>query len=93
MWSWIKSLFQKEETQVDDEQDDVIYACPKCGSTQIGYFTGLVNYSDVVIRGKHPKYGQSARCTICGFKTKVYLEDDNNTCLCELVEVKKDTNV
>jgi predicted nucleic-acid-binding Zn-ribbon protein len=84
MWKWIEKLFKKEEPEPEVE----IYACPKCGSTNLGYYTGLVNFIQVINDIEKPKYGESARCLSCGYSTEVYLEDSDKDVSYELVRVK-----
>lgn len=84
MWRWLKKLFKKEEKEV-------VYVCPKCGSSDIGYFTGLINYIQVITGQEHPRYGQSAKCNTCGFRTEVY-EDDEDLYLNELRKVYRNAN-
>ena len=69
--TWFKELFKKD----DDEVHLDIIQCPKCGSTDIGYFTGLVNYVQVIQDKEDPKYQQTARCNNCGYSVKSEIDD------------------
>jgi predicted nucleic-acid-binding Zn-ribbon protein len=84
MWKWVEKLFKREEPEPEVE----IYACPHCGSTNLGYYTGLVNFIQVINDIEKPKYGESARCLNCGYRTEVYLEDSDKDISYELVRVK-----
>lgn len=68
--SWFKDLFKKEDEDVHLE-----VRCPKCGSTKIGYFTGLANYVQVIQDKEEPKYQQTARCENCGYSVRSEIDD------------------
>lgn len=57
LFDWFKNLWN----------DDVEYFCPKCGSSNIGYFSVTSNFSQLV-NGKDPEYENGYRCLDCGYK-------------------------
>lgn len=84
MWKWVEKLFKKEE----EPEEDIVYACPYCGSTNLGYYTGLINYIQVVHGLEHARYAQSARCLNCGYRTEAYEEDSDKGIEFELRRIK-----
>ena len=79
--SWFKEVFGEDD---EDVHEDWEYACPKCGSTNLGYFSGLANYVQVIQGTEEPRYVQSVCCNDCGFKHKGSVDDEN-----EYLEVLK----
>jgi len=70
MLNWIKNLFKKE---IDLE--DYILRCPVCNSDKIGYYTGLVNYIQVMQGKEEPEYKQTAKCMDCGYSVESEVGD------------------
>lgn len=69
--NWIKNLFKKEEINLED----FVLRCPKCNSDKIGYYTGLVNYVQVIQGKEDPAYKQTAKCMDCGFSVDSEIDD------------------
>lgn len=44
---------------------NIRYKCPKCGSTNLNYVSGLVNWHEVVIEDKKPKFQSKIICNDC----------------------------
>lgn len=85
--SWLVEKFRKEE---DFEIEDYEFACPKCGSKQLGYSTVICNFASVVAKDEDPQYVQTVHCYNCGFKHQGKPEDQNNEYLRVLTRTKKE---
>ena len=73
MFKWFKELLQGEEPE-EFKIEDYIVKCPKCGSTNIGYFTGLVNFVETM-RGGKPHFKQTATCLNCKYKVESAVDE------------------
>lgn len=43
------------------------YVCPQCGHDNLGYFSTLSNFVQVVRDAAAPEYVQTIKCPKCGF--------------------------
>lgn len=86
--SWVKQLFSGDE---DDDVDlnDYIFSCPKCGSKNLGYFTGLANYVQAMQGLADPLYSQRVRCLDCGFSIVSEPGDESNQFLLDNLKYEK----
>ena len=73
MFKWFKELLKGEEPE-EFKIEDYIVKCPKCGSTNIGYFTGLVNFVEAM-RGGTPHFKQTATCLNCKYKVESAVDE------------------
>ena len=87
MFKWFKELLQGEEPE-EFKIEDYIVKCPKCGSTNIGYFTGLVNFVEAM-RGGSAHYKQTATCLNCHFQVESEIDDNDNNYLKQMELIKK----
>ena len=74
--------------QTDVGAKDGQEKCPKCGSTNIGYFTGLVNFVEAM-RGGSAHYKQTATCLNCHFQVESEIDDNDNNYLKQMELIKK----
>ena len=88
MFKWLKDLLQKKEEPEGINLDEYIIKCPKCGSTNIGYFTGLVNFVEAM-RGGSAHYKQTATCLNCHFQVESEIDDNDNNYLKQMELIKK----
>ena len=63
--AWFKSLWENEGGDLDEGE----YICPRCNSTQIGYFSVISNYVQVIRGIESPNYIETAKCNKCGYVT------------------------
>ena len=68
--AWFKNLWENKEAS----EDEVEFYCPRCGSNQIGYFSVISNYVQVIRGLEQPKYVETQKCSKCGYAT----DDINN---------------
>lgn len=88
MFGWLKDLFKQEDDDIHIE--DYIVKCPKCGSTNIGYFTGMINFVETM-NGGTPHYKQTATCLNCKYKVESNIDDMSNNYLKQLELVRNDS--
>lgn len=63
LFSWFREKF------LDLEPEETVYKCPKCGSTDVGFFTVLVNFVQVMREVEQPKYIKYIECNQCKYKS------------------------
>lgn len=89
-----EKIFNKKQkakqVDVDDNNEEYIYICPKCGSKDIGYLTLLHHFETQKDDTNIPVYSSSARCNNCFFKTKSYIDDTEDSVLKELRRIKNE---
>ena len=57
---WLKGLW-------DNDEEEIEHCCPRCGSKDIGYFSVISNFVQVIRDIEKPKYLETIKCTKCGF--------------------------
>lgn len=61
----LKSMM-KELYETKIKKRTIVYKCPHCGSSNLGFMTSLCNYYETFALHKKPKYEHKAVCNDCG---------------------------
>lgn len=89
LMDWMRGIFSPKKEVKEEDESLYTYKCPNCGSTNIGYFTGIANFIEVVQDSAEPRYKQSAKCWNCGFKSEGTVDDENDEYLDKFIKVLK----
>lgn len=57
---WLLKKFNKEPEETE-------FKCPKCGSTDVGFYTVLSNFVQVMREQESPKYTKYIECNHCKY--------------------------
>ena len=88
MFKWFTDLFKDEEDEIDPK--DYTIKCPKCGSEKINYFSGMINFVEVIQNTEEPKYRSTAICSNCGFRSDSEIDDNSNEYLKKFNLIRKE---